>query len=107
VRQAASGDLVDGGTTRQMTRDLGQLHKELRRKAGALPPSLYIEAKTFLNHFEDAVQALQQRDGANLFNGQHALKVKTVRELVQFMAERGLRFAPAIPGGESAYVTLQ
>jgi len=106
VRQAASGDLVDVGTARQMTRDLDQVHKELRRKAGALPSSLYIEAKTFLNNFESAVQSLQQRDAANHFTGHYALKAKTVRELVQFMAERGLRFAPAIPGGESAYVTL-
>jgi hypothetical protein len=106
VRQAALGDRVDIGTTRQMTRDLDQLHKELRRKAGALPSSLYIEAKTFLNNFEGAMRALQQRDAANQFTGQYALKAKTVRELVHFMAERGLRFAPAISGGKSAYVTL-
>jgi hypothetical protein len=106
VRQAALGSPVDVGTTRLMTRDLDQLHKELRRKAGALPASLYIEAKTFLNNFESAVRALQQRDAARQFTGVYALKAKTIPELVTFMAERGLRFAPAIPGGESAYLTL-
>lgn len=106
VRQAASGDLVDAGTTRQMTRDLDQVNKELRRNVGALSSSLYIEAKTFLNNFEGAVRALQQRDAAKHLTGQYALKAKTVRELVQFMAEHGLRFAPALSGGESAYVAL-
>ncbi|HLJ95492.1 MAG TPA: hypothetical protein VKU02_20110 [Gemmataceae bacterium] len=106
VRQATLGGPVDVGTTGQMTRDLDQLHKELRRKAGVLPSSLYIEAKTFLNNCESAVRALQQRDAARHFTGVYALKAKTVPELVTFMTERGLRFAPAIPGGESAYVAL-
>jgi hypothetical protein len=106
ARQAVLGGQVDLSTTPQITRDLDRLHKELRKKADAVPSSLYIEAKTFLNDFEGAVQALQQRDVVRQFTGVYALKAKTVPDLVTFMAERGLRFAPATPGGKPAYVTL-
>jgi hypothetical protein len=34
------------------------------------------------------------------------LKAKTVPELIKFMADRGLQFAPAVPGDENAYQAL-
>ncbi|HEY7312139.1 MAG TPA: hypothetical protein VH643_22430, partial [Gemmataceae bacterium] len=39
-------------------------------------------------------------------NGAWALKGKNVAELVQHMRDKGLWFAPATPGDESAYTSL-
>ena len=59
-----------------------------------------------VNAFEPAITALQQRDVGNYFTGKYALKAKTVPELIKQMSERGLQFAPALPGDEPAYAAL-
>jgi hypothetical protein len=43
---------------------------------------------------------------SNHFDGYWAPQARSVAELVQFMAEKGLRFAPAAPGDEPAYTAL-
>jgi hypothetical protein len=106
LRQAGSGNAVDGGTLRQMTNDADRLRKDLRRTGGNLTPSMYIDASIFLNNLDDAVKALQQPDVGNYVNGKYVPRAKTVPELVKFMAERGLQFAAAVPGDEAAYVAL-
>ncbi len=106
VGQAKANARVDAGTIQQMTGELDKLHRQLRTNGRSLSASEYIEAKRFLSHFDDAVIALQQTDGGNYLSGKYALKVKTVAELVKYMTEQGLRFAPALPGDRGAYVVL-
>jgi len=78
----------------------------LRKTGRDLPPNAYIDAKSFLNNLSSSVSALQQRDVGNYFTGKYALRVKTVPELVKYMSEQGLRFAPAVPGEEGPYQAL-
>jgi hypothetical protein len=97
---------VDPATMRQMADDVNQLRQLLRQNVGAVAVNQYIEAKAFLQSFDDALVALQQPDAARHFDGRYALRAQTVLGLVKHMAENGLRFAPALPGDEAAYRAL-
>jgi hypothetical protein len=58
----------------------------------------------------DAVKVLGRADAAQYVNGTFALNpahIKTVGDLIAFMAEKHLKFAPAVPGDEAAYLALQ
>jgi hypothetical protein len=107
VRQAGSFGRVDSGIVRQMTDDLSQLRQLLRQNAKELPFQPYAEARDFLQRFDDAVVALGQPDAADYFNGTYDLKAQTVLGLVTQMTDKGLRFAPAVPGDETAYAALR
>jgi hypothetical protein len=106
VRQAEFNTRVDAGTLQQMTRELDNLRQRLRTDSRSLSAAEYIEAKSFLGHFGDAVSALRQADVGNYLTDQYALKVNTVAELVRYMTEQGLQFAPALPGDRGAYLVL-
>jgi hypothetical protein len=112
AQDASFNGRVDLGNVRQIERDADQMKKELRRTGADLTPSQYIEGNTLLNNLNDAVRALEQPDAVNYFNGKYSLakalgKGNTVPELVKFMSDHGLSFAPATPGDEPAYVALQ
>jgi hypothetical protein len=106
VKQAEFNNQVDPGVIRQLTRDVEQMETQLRRTGRDLPPTPYIDAKTFLGNLASSIAALQQRDVGNYFTGKYALRAKTVPELVKYMSEQGLRFAPAVPGEEGPYQAL-
>jgi hypothetical protein len=107
VRQAEFNNQVDASTIQQMTADVDTLDQQLQRNGRELPAMRYIEGKTFLHNFADAIKALAQENVGNHFNGNYALKAQTVSELVGQMTKRRLRFAPALPGDEAAYVVLR
>jgi hypothetical protein len=106
VRQAEHHGQVDTATLLQMTGDVQSLGRQLQRKARDLSPDLYIEAKTFLRNLTDAIIALRQGDAGSHFNGEYALKAKTVPDLVKEMNEHGLQFAAALPEDQAAYALL-
>ena len=106
IRQAEFNGRVDKGLLQQMNGNVNILQKQLRQRASNLSPSEYIEANNFLHHFEEALHALGQPDVGNHFTGKYALKARTVTELVQQMTDKGLHFAPALPGDETAYSAL-
>jgi hypothetical protein len=71
--------------------------------------SMWIDAKGFLSQFNDALKALQQPEAGQFLKGTFAAKGKTVAELVKYMKDNGLKFAPAaqaVPGCRQAYLTL-
>jgi len=106
VKQAEFNNQVDAGTIRQLSRDVEQMESMLRRTGRDMPPTPYIDARTFLNNLNSSIAALQQPDVGNYFTGKYALKGKTVPELVKYMTEQGLRFAPAVAGEEGPYQAL-
>jgi hypothetical protein len=107
LKQASFGNPVDPGTIKALLADSTQLRRELRRTGGDVTPSMYIEASNYLNSLDGAIRALQQPDVSSFVNGRYALKSKTVPQLVKFMTNNGLQFAPAVPGDEGPYVALQ
>lgn len=98
---AVKADLLN-----QMKATVDKMFQTLSGNIKEMAPSQYIEAKRFLTNCQDAVKALSREDVANYFNGKYAARGNTVAELVQNMTADGLRFAPATPGEESAYVAL-
>jgi hypothetical protein len=105
VRQAANGK-VNAGVIKDLQSNVNRLHKLLARNVSAVPTNQYIEAKRFLNNFDEAIKALQQREVGNYFNETFKAKGKTVEDLVNHMLKKGLTFAPAIEGDGAAYQAL-
>jgi hypothetical protein len=67
----------------------------------------YIQAKRLLSSLDEAVKVLGEPDAANYFNHIYAAQGQTVGHLVHYMTRLNLRFAPAVPGDEAAYLALQ
>jgi hypothetical protein len=105
VRQAANGK-VNAGVIKDLQSNVNQLHKLLARNVSELPTNQYIEAKRFLNNFDEAIKALQHREVGNYFNETFKAKGKNVPDLVEHMLKKGLTFAPAMQGDEAAYQAL-
>jgi hypothetical protein len=106
TRQVHSQEQVNAETVRKLAADANQLQNELRKTAPELDFAAHLEAKTFLNNVEAAIAALGQPDVTSYFTGDYALRAKTVPDLVKQMTANELRFAPALPGDESAYAKL-
>jgi hypothetical protein len=93
-------------TIGQMVDDAAEMRAILRQKAFKLSFQEFGETKKFLQKLDEALLAIQQPDAADHLTGTLATRPQTVLELVRRTALHGLRFAPAIPGDESAYVQL-
>jgi hypothetical protein len=105
-QQADVTGQVDVGIIQQLTTDVDKMSKQLRKVGADLTPAQYIEAKGFLNSLDAAITGLQHRDVQSHLKGLTAMKGKSVAELVKFMTEQGLQFAPAVPGDEAAYLAI-
>jgi hypothetical protein len=106
VNEARFGNTADPGKLRDMHAELGRLNQALHGAVGELSPSRYVEARRYLNLLGDAVKALEDPKVVNYFNQNWVAKSKNVAELVKFMSDKGLRFAPATPGDADAYRSL-
>jgi hypothetical protein len=107
IAQARKGR-VDARILEDMTRAKEAMKKTLTDQVGDVPPSQYIEARRFLYVLENALETLRQPEVAELFKltAEIPLRCKTVEDLVQFMTEKDLHFAPAVHGDETAYQEL-
>jgi hypothetical protein len=106
VQQASTNSRVDAGTLTATKKNLEALHDKLAKNVGEIGTSQYIESKRYLNFLNDAMRALGNDDVANYFNQKFAAKGKTAAEVVKYMSDKGLKFAPATPGDEAAYRAL-
>jgi hypothetical protein len=94
----------------RLGRAVDQLGAVLKHHVDDLEAPDYISANHFLQELGDAVTALKQSDAARYVDGTFRPdphQIKTVQDLVKFMADHGLTFAPASRGDESAYVALR
>src|SRR5207302_3940497 len=106
VKQAKTMTSVDGDLLVTLSGGIDQLEAELKEHVDNVPLSEYIAAKQYLRHLEDAVKALKQGDVAARFDRTYAAKGGTVSQLIKNMTTQNLRFAPATPGSEQAYLKL-
>ncbi len=106
VKQAEFNGKVPADVIRQMSSTANGMRLKLRSEANTLSSELYIEAKGFLLTIDSAITALRQEDVSNHFNGKYDLRATTIPELVKFMSEQGLQFAPALPEDRTAYTVL-
>ncbi len=103
VNQARLNNPVGAATLRDMMNDVHRMSEALLHNVGEIPPSEYVEAKRYLNQLDSAVRALQDPNVGNQLNQNWAPRARSVSELVDFMGQKGLRFAPATAGDEPAY----
>jgi len=106
VKQAVHSGEVDPTRLAELTGAIARLKKKLDDNVTELTPAQWIEAKRFLNQLDDARRALSNPDVANYFTDKFVARGKTVPELVEYMASKGLEFAPAVGGDESSYIAL-
>jgi hypothetical protein len=105
VKGAAEGN-VDPGTLKTIQDDLEKMQETVSLNINKMSTGKYIEAKRYLNQVEDAVRVFGQPDAIKYFNHTYEAKGKTVAELVNYMKEKGLRFAPAVATDDGAYRAL-
>jgi hypothetical protein len=68
-----------------------------------MSPTDYIVAQRYLRQVGDAITALEDPNVVNFFNQNWTARGRNVAELVKYMTDNGLDFAPAVPGQEGAY----
>jgi hypothetical protein len=106
VKLVQNTGAVDAGTLNDMRDDLDRLRAKVKSNINELLPTQVIEANRFLNQLDSALRALQQPDASKYVLDQFVAKGRTVPELVDYMASKGLSFAPAASGDETAYLAL-
>jgi hypothetical protein len=104
--QATAGR-VDGDMLKKMQEISTSLNDRLTKVVNETQFGQYSEGKRFLRALDDAIAVLQQPDAGDFLpSGKNVAKGKDVAALVKYMADRGLRFAPANSGDEDAYKVL-
>lgn len=106
VQTIQGNPTAEESTINDLQADLKKLSETLEASVSSLSPDQYIEAKRYLRLLNNSVTALKDRNVSNLLNDNWRPKSKSVAELVKFMAEKGLWFAPATPSDEPAYLAL-
>jgi hypothetical protein len=105
VHQAINGR-VDAGTLRELTSAALRLRQNLTANIRDMTANQYTDASRFLGYLDDAVRALGRPDAGDYFTRKYAAQGKDVAELVRNLNAKGLRFAPATPGDEPAYLAV-
>jgi hypothetical protein len=103
--QARSGQ-VDATVVTTLNNDIKQLGSMLLAAVDATGFSDYVAAKNFLNNLGQATAVLTQADVAKYVNGTYSARGHTVAQLVAYMTQHGLSFAPAVAGEDAAYDAL-
>jgi hypothetical protein len=103
---ATRGSKPDSSTLSDLRHNYDKLKSTLEANVNQLTPDEYIEANRYLNDVGRAIDALKSANVLKYFDGSWKAKVHNVAELVQFMREQGLWFAPATPKDTAAYMSL-
>jgi hypothetical protein len=108
INRAKINGSVDATLLKDMLAALQGLHATLDKvdTVSKITTAQYIEGKRYLNFLDDAMRALQDPNVANYFGGEFQARGKSVGDLVEYMKNKGLEFAAAVPGDEAAYRAL-
>jgi hypothetical protein len=83
-----------------------QLHEVFRANVATMSFNQSTTARHFLDHLDNAIHLLARPDAKMYLTGHYSAQGKTVAELVHYMTDHGLTFAPAVAGQEAAYNAL-
>jgi hypothetical protein len=100
---------ADGNLLLLLRSDITDLRNFLDRQISRMPSDNFIDAKRYLDELIDAVIVLGRDDAAKYLGSTFSVapdKVKTVTDLVAFMTDNHLTFAPTVTGDERAYHDL-
>jgi hypothetical protein len=101
---AASGKLSPK-LMKEVRTELKTMRETLRKQCqnDEIDTSSYLQAIEFYNALETSVNALERPDAKKQLGGAYSPRARNVQELLDFMSDNGLKFAPATPGNEAAY----
>src|SRR5262249_45836004 len=105
VKLAMSGAPVESAALSALQGKIDDIRDRLTKNVNTIPTQQYMEAKRFLNDYDESLRALRDGDAAaySQFVAFAGEGKRTVQDLVDYMARKGLRFAPSISGDEAAY----
>lgn len=109
ISQAEKGR-VQAPILNLLRKNIDALRAILKKNIHDMSPQVYMDAKRYLEEVENGIKVLERPDAAKYVNGTFQLdpnKIKTVGDLVRFMQDNGLTFAPAVTGDEAGYIALQ
>jgi hypothetical protein len=107
ARNEAAKGKVNEKTTQEIRQVVEKLKKHLANRIEDITPTLYIEAKRLMIRLEPAVKAVNAPSlGKDLALAEQTAKIKTTADLVRWMNEKKLKFAPSLPGQQEAYQEL-
>ncbi len=105
-KSAANGTKPDSSTISDLRHHYDALRRTLSSNIDQLTPDEYIDANKYVNDVGRAIDGLKSANVGKFLDGSWKAKAHNVAELVQFMRENGLWFAPATPRDTAAYVSL-
>jgi hypothetical protein len=107
LAQAAAGTLEQPLYT-QVASTVLTMQDELRKQyhQEKIDGGSFLKGKHFLDDLAQSLKVLQDPNAVKFLDGSYAARGNTVPEVVANMTAQGLQFAPATPGGESAYFAL-
>lgn len=107
VARARNGQ-VEVKILKDVRLEIETIRENLLKKVNEIPTQPYIDAKRFLKDFEDACTAVEKGDAVPYFEFQKFVaNGRSVKEVIDYMIGRGLTFAKATQGDESAYLAFQ
>jgi hypothetical protein len=105
VQEVMFNHPVERETVNDLRAGLQGIDQALHGKVGQMSPAQYIAGRRYLIQLGQAVTALTDPKVCRYFDNGSA-RGKNVAELLRFMSDHSLVFAPAVPGDEAAYATL-
>jgi hypothetical protein len=107
---AAQDDTLELKTYNKLRKDVKDLREEVAAdyRKNQIDLGSYLAADQFLEDLNFAVGDLTMAGASKALSGAAGgLKGRNVQEMVEYMTRQGLTFAPATPGNENAYFSLQ
>jgi hypothetical protein len=105
LRQAAKGKL-DGRTLDDLNRSTQALRQRLKSRVADTTPASFMEAGRFLNYLDEGLRLLSEPRASEQLAANLGDKDMSIGQVVQYMRDNALRFAPAMTGDEPAYVAM-
>jgi hypothetical protein len=101
---AASGKLTPK-LMKDVRTEMKTMRETLRKQCqnDEIETSSYLQAIEFYNALETSINALERPDARKQLAGAYSPRARNVQELVDFMSDNGLKFAPSTSGNENAY----
>jgi hypothetical protein len=96
-------DELSPQTVREMKSTLAHMESVIADNGATISMAQSIEAQRYIDELRASVKALESPNAANYLNKKWAPQGNTVGELVGYMTQQGLLFAPAVRGDEPAY----
>jgi hypothetical protein len=107
-QQAEQTGKGDPATIKDLRTNIKNLRDKLVARVNDIPTEQYTDARRFLSDLEDAVRGVERGDAPSFFDFQKFVRggKRTVTDVVNYMNENGLTFAPAVEGDQGAYEAL-